>query len=58
MLQLEPSKKLAVQENTFKELSGEANSRKERVNHREGEANFEKMKHGTVKALVILRLYL
>jgi hypothetical protein len=35
---------LAVQENTFKELSGEANS------SREGEANLEKMKHETVEA--------
>jgi len=51
-------RKLAVQENTFKELSKEANSRDERANHREGKANLEKMKHETVEALMMLRLYL
>ena len=51
-------RKLAVQENTFKELSGEANSSNERANHIEGEANLEKMKRETVEALRLLRLYL
>jgi hypothetical protein len=49
-------KKLAVQENTFKELSREANSSNERANHKEGEANLEKIKHKTVEALMMLRL--
>ena len=47
-------RKLAVQENTFKELSGEANSSNERANHGEGKASLEKMKHETVEAEVIL----
>jgi hypothetical protein len=51
-------RKLAAQENTFKELSREPNSSNERANHREGEANLEKMKYETVEALRILRLYL
>jgi hypothetical protein len=51
-------KKLAVQENTFKELSGKANSNNERANHTDGEADLEKMKRETVEALMILRLYL
>jgi hypothetical protein len=48
-------KKLAVQENPFKELSGDANSRNE---CREAEANLEKMKCETIEALMTLRLYL
>jgi hypothetical protein len=51
-------RKLAVQENTFKKLSGEANSRSERADHREAEANLEKLKRETVEALTILRMYL
>jgi hypothetical protein len=51
-------RKLAMQENTFKELSGEADSRNERANHTDREANLEKMKRETVEALMILRLYL
>jgi hypothetical protein len=51
-------RKLAVQEKNFTELSGESNSRNERANQREGEANLEKMKRETVEALMILRMYL
>lgn len=40
-------RKLAVQENIFKEFSGEAN---EKANQSEGEANLEKMKRDTVAA--------
>jgi hypothetical protein len=51
-------RKLVVQENNFKELSGEANSRNKRANQREGKANLKKIKRETVKALIILRIYL
>jgi hypothetical protein len=47
--------KLAVQENIFKVLSREANSNEKRANHKEGKANFEKMKRETVEALGMLR---
>ena len=48
-------RKLAAQENSLKGLSGEAKSSKERVNHREGEENLERMKHETVEALALMR---
>ena len=51
-------KKLAMQESASEGLSGEANSRNERANHTDGEANLEKMKRETVEALMMLRLYL
>jgi len=44
-------RKLAVQENTFKDFSGKVNSRNERENHREGEKNLEKMNHKTFETL-------
>lgn len=44
-------RKLAARENALKGLSGEATNSKEKVNHREGEANLERMRHETVKAL-------
>jgi len=47
-------RKLAVQENTLKGLSKEAKNSKERVNHREGEKNLERLKHETVEALKLM----
>jgi hypothetical protein len=49
-------RKLAAQENTLKGLSGEAKNSKERVDHKEGEASLERMKHETVEALAALML--
>jgi len=49
-------RKLAAQEDTLKRLSGEATNSKERVNHREEEANLERMKHETVETLKTLSL--
>jgi hypothetical protein len=48
-------RKLVVQENIFKELSGETN---EKINQREGEVNLEKIKHEIIETLILLRLYL
>ena len=47
-------RKLAAQENTLQELSGEANSSGGRANHRGEEANLEKMRRETVEALKML----
>ena len=49
-------RKLAAQENTLKELSGEATNSKETGNHRGREANLERMKHETVEALRTLSI--
>lgn len=48
-------RKLAVQENALKGLSGEANDSKETVDHREGQEYLEKMKHETVEAITLMR---
>jgi hypothetical protein len=47
-------RKLAAQENTSQELSGETNSSNGRVNYKGEQANFEKIKRETKEVLEML----